>query len=202
MKKILLTSIVAVMATFAANASVAPYVSLHGGYDTYKVVISEEDHERYIDGMLANSAYDLSGAFGVKYDATSSLGIRGEIEYDFADARHVGVGGLKMDFWRAHTALVNGYIDFKTTMGLNPYFSAGIGYQWTNHNDSQGDWIPQMHGLAYQLGTGVSYDINKNITVDLGYRYLALADKVEDSGAMWELQSVFHQLRLGATYTF
>ena len=39
MKKILLTSIAAVMTTFAANASVTPYVSLHGGYDNYKFTL-------------------------------------------------------------------------------------------------------------------------------------------------------------------
>ena len=38
MKKILLTSVIAVMATFTANASVAPYVSLHGGYDNAKLI--------------------------------------------------------------------------------------------------------------------------------------------------------------------
>lgn len=201
MKKILLTSVIAVMATFAANASVAPYVSLHGGYDSYKYVLEPDfaNHASY--DFFANSAYDLSGAIGVKYDITSSLGIRGEIEYDFADARHIGNGAFAMDWLRAHTVLANGYLDFKTAMGLNPYLGAGIGYQWSHH--TQGGKRPQIHSLAYQFGGGISYDINKHITLDLGYRYL-MSDGVnyDDDGDKFDVRNVFHQFRLGATYTF
>jgi opacity protein-like surface antigen len=202
MKNILLTSIAAVMATFAANASVAPYVSLHAGYDNYKFTFIAKDAKRFIEGLQSEFAYDVSGAIGVKYDITSSLGIRGEIEYNFTDARHVSEKtSIDMDWLRAHTVLANGYIDFKTAMGLNPYFSAGIGYRWNHH--ANGGVLPQRRGLAYQFGTGISYDINKKVAVDFGYRYLTSFYDWEDStGFKYILHDTSHQFRIGATYAF
>ena len=200
MKKILLTSIAAVMATFASNASVAPYVSLHGGYDNAKLTFGANDIDRIGQEDMANSAYDVSGAFGVKYDITPSFGIRGEIEYDFADARHVGSGDLSTDWIRAHTVLANGYIDFKNSIGLNPYFSAGIGYQWLRTPGAY-DYDSQVFkNLAYQFGTGITYNITKHASVDLGYRYLTM-NKV-DVVRHLNVSPVFHQFRLGAAYTF
>ncbi len=204
MKKVLLTSVIAVMATFTANASVAPYVSLHAGYDNAKLTFGADDINRVRQDDMAISAYDISGAIGVKYDITPSFGIRGEIEYDFADARHVGSGDLSTDWIRAHTVLANGYIDFKNSIGLNPYFSAGIGYQWLHHPGAY-DYASQVFkNLAYQFGTGITYDITKHVSVDLGYRYLTTSeiDFTDNWGIKMNVQSVFHQFRLGATYTF
>ncbi|MBR4624627.1 MAG: porin family protein [Alphaproteobacteria bacterium] len=200
MKKILLTSVIAVMATFTANASVAPYVSLHGGYDNAKLIFGANDIDRIGQEDAANSAYDVSGAFGVKYDVTPSFGIRGEIEYDFADAHHVGSGDLSTDWIRAQTILFNGYIDFKNSIGLNPYFSAGIGYQWLHHPGAY-DYDSQVFkNLAYQFGTGITYSITKHASVDLGYRYLTM--KKVDVVRHLNVSPEFHQFRLGATYTF
>ena len=200
MKKILLTSITAVMATFAANASVAPYVSLHGGYDNAKLTFGANDIDRIGQEDTAISAYDVSGAFGVKYDIAPSFGIRGEIEYDFADARHVGNGDLSTDWIRAQTILFNGYVDFKNSIGLNPYFSAGIGYQWLRQPGAY-DYDSQVFkNLAYQFGTGITYNITKHASVDLGYRYLTM-NKV-DVVRHLNVSPVFHHFRLGATYTF
>lgn len=204
MKKIFLTSITAVMATFAANASVAPYVSLRGGYDSAKFVLSSDTMESMEQDIIARSAYDVSGAVGVKYNMTSSLGIRGEIEHDFADARHVGEKSYSpsVDWARANTLLANVYLDFKTSMGLNPYFSAGIGYQWLHHSGAE-DYTKDFNNLAYQFGGGISYDINKHIAVDLGYRYLINnGGKYPFFSQENKLNPVFHQFRLGATYTF
>ena len=73
MKKILLTSLIATMATFASNAAVSPYVSAHLGY-THATMLSSDERNDFSVGQWIDSkfAFDVSGAFGVKYDLSKS----------------------------------------------------------------------------------------------------------------------------------
>lgn len=76
--------------------------------------------------------------------------------------------------------LANGYIDFHNSTPFTPFISAGIGVANIDANDfriggfligSEDDTV-----FAYQMGAGVGYAVNKNITIDLKYRYFATED--------------------------
>ncbi len=90
---------------------------------------------------------------------------------------------------KALSFLANGYVDLGTYVGFTPYVGAGAGMtylqweQFTGNNFCVGATCPR--GLAstdthaslkdwrftYAAMAGVAYDVNKNIKVDLGYRY-------------------------------
>ena len=100
-------------------------------------------------------------------------------------------------------ALFNAYVDLGTWNCLTPYLGAGIGYasnrisgltdQGIVQNTQFYDAFPGVSavgvsptlgttssgtssGLAWALMAGVGYEVNKNLTLELGYRYLNLGD--------------------------
>lgn len=197
MKKIALTSLLAVFAVSAASAA-TPYVAAHIGYDA-PTMTAYENHGH--DGVFVNDdfAYDMSIAVGVKHDLSKAFALRGELEYDFANGFVMPDSEEGTNTWmRTHTALVNAYIDMKTLSGLTPYIGAGVGYQW-NHADDMEGFKP--HGFAWQVGAGVSYALCDHMSLDLGYRYLSSADKMYD-GDDFKVHTAYHQFRLGAAYAF
>ncbi|MBO4480433.1 MAG: porin family protein [Alphaproteobacteria bacterium] len=200
MKKILLTSLIATMATFASNAAVSPYVSAHLGYTHATIELSGEASDYTMGEWVGDKfAFDVSGAFGVKYDLSPDFALRGELEYDYVEGFVLSTSGI----WnRSHTLLANAYLDFKTMSAFTPYFGIGAGYQF-NHLSK--DWFgagATPHVFAWQIGGGVAYNITNALSVDLGYRYLTSAKKFEDSGYKYKLVTDYHQFRLGANYAF
>lgn len=198
MKKIALTSLIAMFAVSAASAATSPYVAAHIGY-TAPTVTVYANHGHEGEFLNDNFAYDLSVATGLKYDLNSAFALRGELEYDFVNG--VVYDG---DWARSHTLLFNGYIDLKTQSGLTPYVGAGIGYQWNHYADSEGF---KPHSLAWQVGAGVSYALCDHLSVDLGYRYLSSTDKIsyqdeDDDPFTAKFHTAYHQFRLGAAYAF
>lgn len=201
MKKIALTSLLAVFAVSAASAATTPYVAAHIGY-TAPTIEVYGNHDHYGMYMNDNFAYDLSIAGGVKHTLTPVFAIRGEVEYDYTS-------GVKYSynfdedagsFWaRSQTLLFNGYIDMKTASALTPYIGAGIGYQWTNLEIRD---MGNPHALAWQVGGGISYALCDHLSFDLGYRYLSSADKSVDDEGTQKIHNAYHQFRLGAAYAF
>ena len=200
MKKILLTSLIATMATFASNATVSPYVSAHIGYTNPTIELSGEASD-YTVGEWAGDkfAFDVSGAFGVKYDLSPDFVLRGELEYDYVEGFVLSTSGI----WnRSHTLLANAYLDFKTMSAFTPYFGIGAGYQF-NHSSKEISGVGTTpHAFAWQIGGGVAYNITNTLSIDLGYRYLTSAKKFKDSGYKYKLVTDYSQFRLGANYAF
>ena len=84
--------------------------------------------------------------------------------------------------------LVNGYYDITHWNGLTPYVGAGIGFAYNQmHATStqQGGFSPNEYGvyptggqtnLAWALHTGLSYDINSRLKLEMGYSFLNYGD--------------------------
>lgn len=80
--------------------------------------------------------------------------------------------------------LVNGYYDIVHWNGLTPFVGAGIGVAFNRisaTSTQQGGFNPPEYGVypekwktnfAWALHTGVSYDINTRLKLELGYSYL------------------------------
>lgn len=203
MKKIALTSLLAMFAVSAASAATSPYVAAHVGYvaPTFEIY---GNHDHY--GMFSNDnfAYDLSIAAGVKHDLGSTFALRGEVEYDYISGIKYNIDGEGDTWARSQTLLFNGYIDMKTATALTPYVGAGIGYQWTNMEEHD---LGNPHAFAWQVGAGVSYALCDHLSVDLGYRYLSSTDKASLTGEHGDafsakMHNAYHQFRLGAAYAF
>ena len=202
MKKILLTSVAVAMATFASNAAVRPYVSAHLGY-THATILSSDERNDFSVGQWIDSkfALDVSGAFGVKYDISKSFALRGELEYDYLEKFENSETDDTI-WMRSHTVLANAYLDFKTMSAFTPYISAGAGYQFNHLNTELFDKTTTPHAFAWQIGGGITYNINNALSVDLGYRYLTstYSDKYQNRDTKFTTD--YHQFRLGATYAF
>ncbi|MGE0500889.1 MAG: outer membrane protein [Rhizobiaceae bacterium] len=131
---------------------------------------------------------------------------------------------------KALSFMLNAYVDLGTYVGFTPYAGAGVGYTmltWeglngnnycvgaacpiglagTSVNPGVKDWR-----FTYAAMAGVSYDISKNLKVDLGYRYRKIS-----GGSMfnWDAASAAlgatgvqgrdpglstHEIRLGLRY--
>jgi len=85
-------------------------------------------------------------------------------------------------------ALVNGYYDVTHWNGLTPYVGAGIGVaynQMSATSTQQGGFSPAEYGVypskgqanfAWALHTGLSYDINPRLKLEVGYSFLNYGD--------------------------
>ncbi len=130
----------------------------------------------------------------------------GEIGYQKNSIDKVSVGSASASASGDATStsfLVNGYFDFVNSSSFTPYVSAGIGMAKIKANDfsiagiaigSEDDTV-----FAYQVGAGVGYSINKNMIIDLKYRYFATKDP-EFGSIKANIGS--HNIYLGFRYNF
>lgn len=119
----------------------------------------------------------------------------------------------------AWSGLLNGYVDLGTYAGLTPYVGAGAGVSYLQtsniRSSSKNAFAPYNYpdgddkwNFAWALMAGVSYAINQNLSLDLGYRYLNLGDAktgyiVDSSGVSTrfdykDIQA--HEVRVGLRY--
>ena len=83
---------------------------------------------------------------------------------------------------KAYELMANAYADIGTVVGITPYVGGGIGgvrmdYDVSCSNNGGGCDFVSSYGekdwrFAYSLMAGLSYDVSKNLKVDLGYRYM------------------------------
>jgi len=191
MKKMLLLAGIATVA-FAVNASACdwtPYVSA-------KVTASDLNFDRssrWVQGGVAtviNSAGDDSQhVWGTSFAAGIDGGaIRAELEW------HRNTAGRYSNTWRdtagwaisekfkvkTDALMLNAYYDFDTGSAFTPYIGAGIGYAKTkvayadNNFNINGFWkqTDSHTNIAWQIGAGIAYELNDNVSIDVGYRYV------------------------------
>lgn len=112
---------------------------------------------------------------------------------------NTGVNGQQTNTYKGNLSsfvtLFNGYFDLGTWNCLTPYIGAGIGFAQNNiggltdqgvQNDTRflNLYVPTLGyasngnktNVAWALMAGVGYEVNKNLTLELGYRYLNLGD--------------------------
>jgi len=125
--------------------------------------------------------FDVTG----EYRGSSSIGVNDIVFNPF-------INDFQTNTYKGNlTSLVtlfNGYIDLGTWNCLTPYIGAGIGFtqnRITGLTDQGSVGGAATLGfasngsntdLAWALMAGVGYEVNKNLTLELGYRYLNLGD--------------------------
>ena len=79
------------------------------------------------------------------------------------------------------TAMLNGYLEYPVQK-FTPYINLGVGYGLTKSSNmvtytKRGTLVvagKNGSGFAWQTGAGVAYQLNENLALDLGYRYMNL----------------------------
>ncbi len=199
MKKILLLAGVA--ALFASNASASmftPYLSAKVKYDfvdsTVKYEKSDLDHRINMD----KDVFAGSVAFGLRPEALPAL--RGELEYNHNKTikKTVDDGSARTEI---HYVLLNMYYDYITCTPFTPYLGVGLGGSSIKY--SVEDQSDRNNRFAWQVGAGIAYAFNTNISADVGYRFVDLGHMSRNhDGAKTRIDSNAHELYLGLRYTF
>jgi opacity protein-like surface antigen len=141
------------------------------------------------------TGWGVGGGVGYKFNTILRVDVTG----DYLDPYKYSLGGVttlangdpatyldKAELQR-YDGLVNVYADLGTWYGLTPYVGAGVGFGVFNPTDTVAytDTTTQAQtkvnrrpssvtNLAWAAMSGVSYQIDPNIGVDLGYRHLDL----------------------------
>lgn len=117
-----------------------------------------------------------------------------------------GPGTIKLKL-KTKSIMFNAYFDIDTGTGFKPYVGGGFGAGWNNLEVS-GDLIygeKKYRRLAWQIGTGVGYDVNSNVTLDVGYRYIDYGDKSYYDSFLKEnvkIETTAHEFYAGFRYNF
>jgi opacity protein-like surface antigen len=117
----------------------------------------------------------------------------------------------------AFAMLFNGYFDLHNDSRFTPYLGGGIGFASLHLSDTTGidtrDGVARniiLYGagndtvFAYQVGAGVEIAINREFSLDLGYRYFATDSASFDSdlGITTSLKFESHNAALGFRLRF
>jgi opacity protein-like surface antigen len=133
--------------------------------------------------------YAVAGAIG--YDWGGFRG-EGEVLYAKANLDQIDVNdpgtitGLSAGSFAAEGSqtyagmLLNGAYDFQNDTGIVPFIMGGVGAVYQSLKDAKagGIAIPDVSdwALAYQAGAGINIGLVGNVSAELSYRYLGMAD--------------------------
>ena len=96
---------------------------------------------------------------------------RNKIEGDYIGAKH------KVD---TMSMMINGYYDIDTGMALRPFVNLAIGASRLKIKDV-GVSSKTDYKFSWGGGVGVGYDITKDITFDVGYRFQDLGKQIKSN---------------------
>ena len=155
-----------------------------------------------------NLGYLPGNEIGVGYDDTVTVVA--------PDTATVASASLKN---YALSAILNGYVDLGTYVGITPYLGAGIGVvrskrslsasYFTDNSDPSDDFVVSdsktQYSLAYTLNAGLAYQVSKNVSVDLGYQYFSAPNAEYVTAESLDSYPVKkgisnHQVKLGLRY--
>jgi len=151
-------------------------------------------------GKTDNAAFFAGLGIGYRFNNW----LRFDVTSEYRGAGQIGVNdfiynpfnnGFQSNTYKGNlTSLVtlfNGYFDLGTWNCLTPYIGAGIGFTQNRISglSDQGALVGDFtgatlntagsgttSGLAWALMAGLGYEVNKNLTLEVGYRYLNLGD--------------------------
>lgn len=214
-KMLLLAGATAVLVASNANAvELNPYVSAKLTYSdmTYDMTDSwthgknPGSHTENLDDKV----WGTSVAAGISTNVAGGA-VRAELEYNWNDtaSKTIYVKDVKASAdaeLESQSIFLNAYYDIDTGTKFTPYIGGGIGYAKVEGKMS----VPGLSvseedtNFAWQLGAGVAYAVNDNISVDFGYRYTDMGDLETN---IYPTESVkidvdSHEFLLGARYTF
>ena len=234
MKKTLLLATVATVA-FAMNANagvLTPYVSAK--LSAAKLDVNQSSREIMdANGLTVNrefSNYDSSKrVWGTSFAAGVSYGLEGgairtELEWQRNTAARMNntsvwyAGGLgnvdetSKTKIKTHAYMLNAYYDFDTCTKFTPYVGAGIGLAKTKIANMVygGGFVKSTEkhtGIAWQIGAGIAYALNDNVSVDVGYRYIDYGkfdvSSIFDNGSFRaSYETTANELYAGLRYSF
>jgi opacity protein-like surface antigen len=141
-------------------------------------------------GYRFNNWFRVDGTF--EYRGASSIGVNDLVRFQTGFGQAVQTNTYKGNL-SSYVAMFNGYVDLGTWHCLTPYIGVGIGYAANRISGLTDQGVQSIaggagtgtlgyatsgdkSGLAWALMAGVGYEVNKNLTLEVGYRYLNLGE--------------------------
>lgn len=164
---------------------------------------------RRVFGVRAGGALALGYDFWRKFQVPFRL----ELEYGASESvsKTASIKVFRRRFpFRARigvqTLLMNAYVDMPNSSGFTPYVGAGAGMAFIEVKGSSMGMSASDNARvpAGQLGLGCSYAFNRNVSVDIGYRFVIMrnTDASCDSIRLNLQKNYMHQAMLGLRITF
>lgn len=168
--------------------------------------ISNANYANYASVTNVNKGFDSAPFFGAGIGYTFNSWFRADVTAEYrGKANFHGfdqgyssfIGGYADDRYTASkselTFLLNGYVDLGTWNCITPFVGAGIGFSRNTISDF-GDISTRFSSdvfgrtaskwsLAWALYAGLAYQVTKNVTIELAYRYIDLGSAT--SGPLW-----------------
>lgn len=124
-----------------------------------------------------DTGYDFSGAVGYSFGQVGFASLRAEAEVGYFNQN----GQLPTPFSGSVDGiygLLNAYADFNTGTPFTPFIGGGVGYANVTADVAAPGFALQSRDkdFAWDATAGISYNLTKNITLDVAYRYLAIPD--------------------------
>ncbi|MGK2741531.1 outer membrane protein [Tepidicaulis sp. LMO-SS28] len=179
----------------AEPAKPGMYVSFGGGMNW---VDDSEDSGVTVE---FKDGYTLQGAIGYDSGDFTDMGkfrVEGEISYTENDNDKISGGGLSFDVGgqvEQTAVMANAYWDFIPGGTLRPYVGFGIGMADVEVEASAGGFTASGSETeaAYRGMLGLTYHMNQNWALDVGYRYTVVAfdNDLENSSLLASLRYKF-----------
>lgn len=194
------------IASTAAHCADGPYLGASIGF-----VMANDTDVDFNGGGSIDADFDNGYALAVAVGGNVQDNIRAEGEFsyqkiDLNKASATGWGSSSVDGdLTIISLLANGYIDFKTNGPITPFLTAGIGIANADVSNviigNTGYYIEGDDAIvfAYQLGGGIGIAMDKQMTVDLKYRYFGTSEADFDAASA---DFTSHNLYVGLRMSF
>lgn len=203
MKKTLLMAASILALTSVSALAEGPYVAANAGLSIFHDVTAKD-----ASGTSHDAVYKLGfgGDVAVGYSFNQNLRAEAEIGYRTADVDKMDSVALPAGVTASMNALsymVNGYYDItQANLPVVPFVGLGAGmisgsFKYT---DPTGSDTTKDTVFGYQAMLGVSYAINKNVSVNCNYKFQGAASDFEKDGT--KIPYTSSTINLGARYNF
>ena len=200
MKKLLLLSAVALIATGAGAADIKPYIEGKISENFMKLKMSDDENsQKYHDNLFQGGSIEV----GAKIDQFR-VGLEGYYNDKAEDTYNIPY--IAYEF-KSKGVFLNGYWDIpmcEKLKKIKPYIGAGIGRSWLEASGTMSMFIAVKQtkkgkDWGWNAGLGVAYALNENVDLTLGYRYEDLG-KIKKDDVKIDFNN--HKVSLGLRYTF
>ncbi len=159
-----------------AMSADAPYLGFNIGF----TMPSDSDLSEpgFSDAELT---FDTGMAISATVGQKIGMGrLEAELGYKTSDLDSVSVPGFGSATVNGDASVLslmgNGYIDFAANPMITPYVMAGLGIASLSIDSADLDVDDDDTVIAYQVGVGCGFALNKKVTLDVGYRYMGTTD--------------------------
>ncbi|GMO61793.1 MAG: hypothetical protein Ta2D_07960 [Rickettsiales bacterium] len=189
----------AMVLALASNVQAASEVRGYAQLDLLDVVSQSGKIKYTEDGETESWTQKYkSNAIGFDVRGGAVIGdVRAELQISYTGGQMKDDDGEAGNKVSDLSYYINGYYDIKLDAPVTPYVKAGIGYKNFTIKGDEKDM--KLNSLSYQAGLGVSYNIDKNVAVDLGYTYNQALEAKDGDVKSSQNENI---VNLGARYTF